>query len=75
MREVNQSSAEYPPEESEIEAVGLTALPSDLVKPPRIKESPIHFECQLDRVILLGSPPLTGSQEEVQLREVNLSVR
>ncbi len=60
VREVNHSSAEYPPEESEIEAVGLTALPSDLVKPPRIKESPIHFECKLDRVILLGSPPLTG---------------
>src|SRR5262245_26819747 len=36
LAQVNQSSAEYPPDVSEISEVGLTPLPSDLVKPPRI---------------------------------------
>ena len=33
---------------------GLTPIPSVKVKPPRVKEVPIHFECKLHRVIELG---------------------
>ncbi len=59
--QVNQCSAEYPPEVSELEAVGLTAVASDVVAPPRIAECPIAFECVLDQVIMLGRPrALTG---------------
>lgn len=45
---MNGTSAPYPPDVNEFEAVaGLTALPSVLVKPSRVAESPIHFECRL----------------------------
>lgn len=44
--QVNVSSAEYPAHDNEIEITGLHTLPSKLVKPPRIKESPIHLECK-----------------------------
>jgi flavin reductase (DIM6/NTAB) family NADH-FMN oxidoreductase RutF len=37
----------YPPEVDEIAAVGLTSVPSTLVKAPAIKESPVNFECRL----------------------------
>lgn len=52
---LNQCSAEYPPECSELEAVGLTPLASTRVRPPRLKESPIALECRLERIIELGA--------------------
>lgn len=36
-----------PPDVSELQHVGLTTLPSKLVKPPRIAEAPVAFECTL----------------------------
>ena len=36
-----------PPEVSELERFGLHALPSQTVKPPRIAEAPVAFECVL----------------------------
>ncbi|NGQ95358.1 flavin reductase family protein [Brevibacillus sp. SYP-B805] len=53
---VNQSSADYPPEVSEVAELGLTMLPSAAVKAPRLGESRIHFECRLHRVVTLGEP-------------------
>ena len=43
-----------PEDESEFEATGLTPIPSVKVRPPRVKEVPIHFECKLHQVIELG---------------------
>ena len=37
----------------ELAAAGLEALPSRLVRPPRVKGSPVHFECRLHQVIQL----------------------
>lgn len=54
---MNQSSAEYGPEESEFAATGLTPIPSVKVVAPRVKEALIHVECRLDRVISLGDKP------------------
>lgn len=44
---VNASSASLPPNVDEFEYAGVTKAPSLLVKAPRVKESPIHFECEL----------------------------
>lgn len=37
--------------ESEFRAVGLTPVASRVVRPPRVAESPIAFECRTERVI------------------------
>jgi len=50
-----QSSADYAPEVSEFEAAGLTPLPSEVVKPARIAESPVHIECLLEQILPLGN--------------------
>ncbi len=50
-----QSSVDYPPEVSEFEAAGLTPLPSEVVKPARIAESPVHIECLLEQILALGN--------------------
>jgi flavin reductase (DIM6/NTAB) family NADH-FMN oxidoreductase RutF len=52
---VNQCSADYPYGVSEVERVGLSTVESVVVAPPRIKESPVHFECRL-----LGLHPIGG---------------
>jgi flavin reductase (DIM6/NTAB) family NADH-FMN oxidoreductase RutF len=44
---MNLCSGEYPPETDEFEVSGLTPIPSDLVKPPRVAESHVNMECRL----------------------------
>ena len=51
---MNQTAAEYPPEMSEFEAVGFTPVPSTIIKPPRVLESPVSMECKLQQVIPVG---------------------
>jgi len=51
---MHKTSADYPPEVSETEALGIALAPSRFVKPPRIAASPIQMECRLERAITLG---------------------
>ncbi|MFD2369300.1 flavin reductase family protein [Brevibacillus sp. GCM10020057] len=53
---VNLTSADYPPDVSEAEALGLELLPAARVKVPRLGASRIHFECRLQQIVELGSP-------------------
>jgi flavin reductase (DIM6/NTAB) family NADH-FMN oxidoreductase RutF len=57
--QMNLASGDYPPEVDEFDVTGLTPVPSDLVSPPRVKESPIQMECRLFRVLDVGEPPNT----------------
>jgi flavin reductase (DIM6/NTAB) family NADH-FMN oxidoreductase RutF len=57
---MNETSAAFPYGVNEFEKAGLTALPSLKVKPPRVKESPIHMECELIQVVTLSEGPLGG---------------
>jgi len=56
---LNQASGSYAPGVSEIEECGLTAIPSSVVAPPRIAESPVQLECKLERILGLGQAPQT----------------
>jgi len=49
------TSGDWPAEVDEIALAGLTAVASDLVKAPRVAESPVNLECRLHREIELGS--------------------
>lgn len=59
--QMNLCSGEYPPEADEFALSGLTPLASDLVKPPRVKESRIHMECRLLEIVHVSLKPLGGS--------------
>jgi flavin reductase (DIM6/NTAB) family NADH-FMN oxidoreductase RutF len=48
------AGANFPPEVSEIEAMGVSLLPSVDVRPPRIAESPAHLECKVAKDLDLG---------------------
>ena len=40
---------------------GLTPVPSDLVRPFRVKESPVQMECKVLQVIETGTGPAAGN--------------
>lgn len=44
---MNATSVNLPPDGNEFEYAGLTPIASELISPPRVKESPISFECEL----------------------------
>ncbi len=53
-RQMAVASIQFPKGISEFDKSGLTPLPAELVRPYRVKEPPVHFECKLERVIPLG---------------------
>ena len=54
VRQMAIASINYPKGVSEFVKAGLTPIPSDLIRPFRIKESPAHLECKVKEVIPLG---------------------
>ena len=53
----NFSSGEYPAHVDEFALVNVTAVPSVMVAPPRVFESPVNFECRLKQIVELGDEP------------------
>jgi flavin reductase (DIM6/NTAB) family NADH-FMN oxidoreductase RutF len=51
---MNISATELPPEINEFEMAGVTAAASVKVKPPRVLESPVNYECVLRQVVQVG---------------------
>ena len=58
---VSLASSPYPPGVSEFEKSGLTAVASHLIKPFRVKESPVQFECKVNDIIALGTEGGAGN--------------
>jgi flavin reductase (DIM6/NTAB) family NADH-FMN oxidoreductase RutF len=61
VEKMNLTSAQVPPEVDEFELAGLTPLPSELVKPPRVAESPVQMECRLRQIVEVSDRPAGGS--------------
>lgn len=61
VEKMNLTSAPYPYGVSEFEKAGVTALPSVKVKPPRVKESPVSYECELQQIVRVGEGALAGN--------------
>ena len=56
-RQMALTGLEYPKGVNEFEKSGLTPIPSERVQPPRVKESPVQFECKLLEIKSLGNSP------------------
>jgi len=61
VQQMSLSSTEYPDGVNEFLKSGLTEVASDIVKPPRVKEAPVHFECKVNDVIALGNEGGAGN--------------
>ncbi|HEX4008312.1 MAG TPA: flavin reductase family protein [Acidobacteriaceae bacterium] len=58
---MNATSAEVPPDIDEFELSGLTPLPSELVRAPRVAESHVQMECRLRQVLPISDLPGGGT--------------
>jgi flavin reductase (DIM6/NTAB) family NADH-FMN oxidoreductase RutF len=58
---MNLTATELPAQIDEFEIAGLTPQPSVTVKPPRVAESPVHFECKVAMIYDFGDQPGSGS--------------
>lgn len=54
VQQASLSSTEYEDGVNEFVKAGLTAIPSEKVKPFRVKESPVQFECKVNDIISMG---------------------
>jgi len=59
--QMNITSGDFAADVDEFEAAGLTPIPSDLVKPPRVAESHVHMECKLYLTIEISDEPGGGN--------------
>lgn len=62
------TAVDFPHNVNEIEKAGLTAIPSERVKPPRIKECKLHLECKLAwrrDTIIVGNVVAASADEDL----------
>lgn len=61
VEQMSLASTEYEKGVNEFVKAGLTEMPSAKVKPPRVKEAPIAFECKVNEVKPLGEVGGSGN--------------
>lgn len=76
VHQTSLASTEYPEGVNEFEKAGFTPIPSLKVKPFRVKESPVQFECEVKQVIETGTGGGAGNLVicEVMMIHVNEAV-
>jgi flavin reductase (DIM6/NTAB) family NADH-FMN oxidoreductase RutF len=61
VQQMSLSSTEYPDGVNEFIKAGFTAVPSHVVKPYRVQESPVQLECKVNEIIALGTEGGAGN--------------
>jgi flavin reductase (DIM6/NTAB) family NADH-FMN oxidoreductase RutF len=59
LNDLHLSSADLPADESELERFGIRFAPSATVRPPRIVDAPVCFECDAIQFLEFGKDPHT----------------
>ncbi|HAE30530.1 MAG TPA: flavin reductase [Flavobacteriales bacterium] len=73
VHQMSLASSPYPPEISEFDKSGLTPVPSELVRPFRIKESPVQLECKVVEVKELGNEGGAGNLIICEIIKLHIS--
>ncbi|WP_281226942.1 flavin reductase family protein [Flavobacterium aquiphilum] len=61
VQQTSLASTEYAEGVDEFLKSGFTPIPSEVVKPYRVKESPVQFECKVTQIIALGTEGGAGN--------------
>ncbi|GAB4326897.1 MAG: flavin reductase family protein [Flammeovirgaceae bacterium] len=61
VEQTSLASTEYDKGVNEFIKAGLTAIPSEKIRPPRVKESPVQFECKINEIRPLGDKGGAGN--------------
>jgi flavin reductase (DIM6/NTAB) family NADH-FMN oxidoreductase RutF len=73
VQQVSLASTEYGDGVNEFVKSGLTMLASDLVKPFRVQESPVQFECKVNEIISLGTEGGAGNLVICEVIKLHIS--
>ena len=73
VQQMSLSSTEYAKGVNEFEKAGLTMLESDVVKPFRVAESPVQFECKVNDIIHLGTEGGAGNLVICEVVKLHIS--
>ncbi len=73
VQQVSLSSCEYPKGTDEFTKAGFTKEPSQLIKPPRVKESPVQMECKVIEVKSLGTEGGAGNLVMAEILVMHIS--
>lgn len=73
VEQMSLSSTEYAQGVNEFEKAGLTAIASDTIKPFRVKESPVQFECVVNEVVELGAEGGAGNLVICEVKMIHIN--
>ncbi len=72
VQQMSLSSTAYGPEVDEFVKAGLTAIPSEMVRPFRVKESPVQMECIVKEVVELGNEGGSGNLVICEIKLIHI---
>ncbi len=72
VHQMSLASSPYTPNEDEFIKSGLTAVESEVVKPWRVKESPVQMECKVNDVIELGEGGGAGNLIVCEILKIHI---
>jgi flavin reductase (DIM6/NTAB) family NADH-FMN oxidoreductase RutF len=72
VQQTSLASVEYPKGVNEFVKAGFTQLPSELVRPPRVAESPVQMECIIRQVIPLGENAGAGNLVLSEIKRIHI---
>lgn len=73
VQQMSLSSTEYADGVNEFLKSGLTPIPSELVKPYRVAESPVQFECKINEIIALGTEGGAGNMIICEVVKIHIN--
>lgn len=72
VQQMSLASTEYSKGVNEFEKAGFTMLPSEMVRPPRVAEAPVQFECVVNQIIPLGANHGAGNLILAEIKLIHL---
>jgi flavin reductase (DIM6/NTAB) family NADH-FMN oxidoreductase RutF len=73
VQQMSLASTEYAKGINEFEKAGFRMLPSETIKPPRVAEAPVQFECVVTEVISLGKNPGAGNLVLAEIKVIHIA--
>ena len=73
VQQVSLSSCDFDAKTNEFIKAGFTELKSDVVRPPRVKESPVNFECRINDISNLGEKGGAGSLVLCEVLKIHIN--
>lgn len=73
VQQVSLASVEYAKGVNEFIKAGFTMLPSEMVKPPRVAESPVQLECVVKDIVHLGHGAGAGNLVIAEVKLIHVS--